>query len=354
MNDPGTMESRDWWLRIVALLGSSLLLLGIYFVLSPFLAPIAWGAVIASVTWPLYKKVRSLLWGRETLSTIVMLSGVIILMILPVTFLVLASADEATRVYTRARQFIEQGSFIDMDYPWLTAWIEWFREKTPFEEIDIRKHLLEWAGFVPDILIKTGQDLVSNIFKVFITLFILFFMYRDGERSFLFFKKILPISGAYGDRLISHVERVVKAVVYGIFSTAIAQGTLAGVGYWFLGFEAPILMGMISAVLALLPFGTVLLWLPAAIWLFVEGSLLKGIILLIWGAGVVGTIDNLFRPILVSYTGKISALLVFLGTIGGFMAFGMIGLFIGPILLSLGQVLLKEYVGEEGAEATVD
>ncbi len=354
MKDPGTIESKEWRFRIVTLLGFSLLLLGIYYILSPFLAPIAWGAVIASVTWPLYKRVRSLLGGRETLSTLAMLSGVIILMILPVTFLVLASADEANQLFIRAREFIEQGTFAEMDYPWLTAWIEWFREKVPFEGVDIRKRLLEWAGFLPDILIKTGQDLISNIFKIFITLFILFFMYRDGERLFLFFKKVLPVSRARGDRLISHVERVVKAVVYGIFSTAIVQGTLAGIGYWFLGFEAPILMGMISAVLALLPLGTVLLWLPAAIWLLVEGNLFKGIILLIWGAGVVGTIDNLFRPILVGYTGKISALLVFLGTIGGFMAFGMIGLFIGPILLSLGQVLVKEYVKEEEAEATAD
>ncbi len=346
MKESGHMASKEWWLRTVRILGGILLLIGGYLVLSPFLVPIAWSAVLASVTWPIYRRMRPLFRGHEALSALTMLSGVILLMVLPVILLVLASVDEANRVYLQVRQLIEQGPSTVRDYPWLVRGVEWLGEKIPWEGMELRTFLVEWAGFLPNLMVQVGQDLFQNFFKVVVTVFILFFMYRDGERFLLFSRRVLPVSRAFGERLISQVGYMVKSVVYGIFITAISQGFLAGLGFWGLGFEAPVLMGLATAVLALIPFGAVLIWVPAAIWLFIEGSFVKGIILAAWGAGVVSTIDNLLRPILISYTGSIPVLLVFLGSIGGFMAFGMIGLFMGPVILSVGLAIVEEYVKE--------
>lgn len=338
--------SGEGWARVAAAIAGIVFLFGLYRTLSPFLIPIAWTLVLAVLTWPVRRKISPLLGNNKTLLSFIMLTGVVLLVLLPATTLVLASKEESLKFYNAVKTTVKEGPAAVGDYPRLNQWMEKIGKTLPLTNVDFRNSLMEGVRSVTDYLIRLGQNVVENLFKLAVTLFILFFVYRDGDRILILLKKLLPVSGALGEDVINGIIQTVKAVLYGVVLTAVAQGLVAGAGFWILGFRSPILMGMATAVLAIVPYGSTLVWSLAALWLFYKGVIIKGLLVVALGT-VIGTMDNLLRPLLISSTGKISALVVFLGIVGGVMAFGMIGLFIGPVILSVGLVLAEEYTGEE-------
>ena len=137
-----------------------------------------------------------------------------------------------------------------------------------------------------------------------------------------------------------------QAVVYALILGAIAQGTVAGIGYFFAGVEAPVLMGAITVLVALIPFGAPLVWGSLALWMLVTGDLWHGIGLLLWGLLVVSWVDNLVRPMVISNATRMPFLLVVFGVLGGVLAFGLVGLFIGPVLLAVSLAIWREWLEE--------
>jgi predicted PurR-regulated permease PerM len=193
--------------------------------------------------------------------------------------------------------------------------------------------------------------LTSLGLNTFIAIFVLFFLLRDGKSMLRRAAVILPLRTGQASRLFSSVRETLHAIVYGTLAMAALQGTLTGVAFWFLGLASPVVWGLIATVLAVLPVvGTTLVWLPAATMLLVSGHWIKGMILVIWGLAVVHPVDNILRPYLIGTRVKLSPLYVFFAVIGGLKAFGAVGLFMGPLILSI-TVALFTFLREERRSA---
>jgi predicted PurR-regulated permease PerM len=187
-----------------------------------------------------------------------------------------------------------------------------------------------------------------NAAKFGLAVFALFFLYRHGDSVLAQFRGVA--TRWLGDAARGYIQAVgvtVRAVVFGIVLTALAQGLLAGLGYWVAGVAAPALWGVITALISLIPFVGPVVWIGLSLDLLAHGQTQAALGLFLWGALVVSWVDNLIRPLVISGPTRIPFLLVFLGVLGGLHAFGLIGLFLGPVLLAVSVAIWREWLGHK-------
>jgi predicted PurR-regulated permease PerM len=200
-------------------------------------------------------------------------------------------------------------------------------------------------------ILNRGKDLGKGFFQLILSVFISFFFYRDG--SFVVDKIKASVNRIAGDRT-QHLLRVVggtvQGVVYGVLGTALAQSILATIGFYVCKAPSPLLLGFLTFFFSLIPMGPPLIWLPASLWLITQGHTIAGTILALWGIGVVSTIDNFLKPYLISRGSSLPFVLVLLGVMGGVLAFGVIGVFLGPTILAVGYSLAMEWSEEAKPE----
>ena len=192
-----------------------------------------------------------------------------------------------------------------------------------------------------------------NLAKMGFAVFTLFFLYLHGED--LLRQVRTAAHGLLGARVDGYLEAIgatTRAVVYGIVLTAVAQGAVAGVGYAAVGFDAPLLLAALTVLIALIPFGTPLVWGSLSVWLLLTGATTEGLGLFLWGAGVVSWVDNLVRPMVISTATRIPFLLVMFGVLGGVATFGLIGLFLGPVVLAVALAVWREWLEEHAESGT--
>ncbi|GAB7524145.1 AI-2E family transporter [Paraburkholderia sp. 2C] len=340
---------------ILAFLLGGLVVLG-YVVLYPFLVPLAWGTIIAYVTWPAYRRLRALMRGRASASALLLTIIVAAALVLPLIWLTMLLRGEMVAAYEAVAGYLANGpprlpEFIAR-IPWLGRSLQELLNQVSADPTAFRAQLAEWArqwtGQIGQLIGSVGR----NATKLGFALLTLFFMYRDGESALNQLRGLLR--RFLGDRLDAYFASIggtIKAVVYGLVLTALVQGTLAGLGYWVAGMRAPVLLAALTALIALVPFGTPFVWGSIGIWLLVTGHTLAGVGLLLWGALVVSSVDNLIRPLVISSATRIPFLLVVFGVLGGLAAFGLIGLFIGPVILA---VLIAVWRGWLEQQAIVD
>jgi predicted PurR-regulated permease PerM len=193
-------------------------------------------------------------------------------------------------------------------------------------------------------LLKHSVTFGKGILQLALSVVIVYVFYRDGERvAARLSAGAQRIAGDVSHHLLSVAANTVRSVVYGIIGTALAQAILAAVGFLAAGVPSPFLLGLLTFLLALIPAGPPFVWVPATLWLFHAGRPGWGIFLAIWGVLVISGIDNVVRPYLISRGSKLPFIIVLLGAIGGVLAFGFIGLFLGPVLLAVGYALLREF-----------
>jgi predicted PurR-regulated permease PerM len=179
-----------------------------------------------------------------------------------------------------------------------------------------------------------------------LTLFLLFFFLSDGDAMLRRARKFIPLEEAYKERLVEHLSGITRAIVFGMSMTALMQGLVLGIGFSIAGLPSPVVFGVLGALVAMLPVGgTALVWVPAALWLFFDGRWGYGIFMVAWGA-MLSLLDSVLKPLLISGRASISALVVFIGVLGGIAAFGAIGIVAGPVILSLVLALIE--FAEEG------
>jgi predicted PurR-regulated permease PerM len=189
-----------------------------------------------------------------------------------------------------------------------------------------------------------GAALGLGIVQLTLSVLIAFFLYRDGDALAARLRGAVGrIAGERGQHLVGVAGSTMRGVVYGILGTAIAQGVVAGIGFWIAGVPAAPLLGLATFVLSPVPIGPPLVWFPAALWLFSHGSTGWGIFMLIWGVAVVSSVDNVIKPMIISRGSNLPFILVLLGVLGGVVAFGFIGVFLGPTLLAIGFALLQDW-----------
>jgi predicted PurR-regulated permease PerM len=210
---------------------------------------------------------------------------------------------------------------------------------------DGTQQLLSWGT---STMLRLSRNFLGNIVTLVyhqIIIFIAFyFLLRDGHVFLKYFKDIIPLISVERDEFMHRANVVLRAVVFGVVVTAGVQGILGAVGWWFVGLSSPLLAGALMALLAMIPFvGTPTVWIPGSFYLFLVGNAKDGVILILWGLCVVSTVDNFLRPYFISEKAKMSTLLIFFGAFGGLTAWGFIGLFVGPLILSLFVFSLDSY-----------
>jgi len=340
--------------RFVLVLFYGILLLAGYLafsIVAPFLAPLAWAAVFAMVLNPVQDRVE-LRAGRARAAAATTVLAFLIIVGPAITVLTILTT-EVTAVVQR----VQSGSLTVPAAPDVQQWYDGVRQKLLIPlPADPTATLVDAIRTVATYLAARAgtilQNVASFVFQLFVMLFGLFYFLRDGERIVGIIRRLLPFESARRDRMISQTHDLVVATVGSTFAVAITQGALTGLTLAFLGFQSPVLWGVMTAFTSLLPaVGSGLVWGPAAIYLFATGHVVKGIILVAVGVGVIGMADNVLRPLLLSGRTTMHGLLVFVSLLGGMAAFGFIGLVIGPVAIAALGTLLEAVLDERPIDA---
>jgi predicted PurR-regulated permease PerM len=319
-----------------------------FWVLSPFLAALAWAGILAYVTWPLHQGLSRRLSGRDNLAALVMTLGVAATLLLPLVWVLFTLVGDVAVASATIKQLSAQG------LPPLPAGVrgwpggEWIAAQYQRVQADpawVRAQIDALGLTDTHQLRAVASGIGRNVAKFGLAVFALFFLYRHGDNVLAQFRGVATRwLGEAARGYIQAVGITVRAVVFGIVLTALAQGVLAGLGYWVAGIAAPVLWGVITALVSLIPFVGPVVWGGLSLGLLAHGETQAALGLFLWGALVVSWVDNLIRPLVISGPTRIPFLLVFLGVLGGLNAFGLIGLFLGPVLLAVSVAIWREWL----------
>ncbi len=349
------LESAPWLRRLlVAALLAGLVVLA-FEVLKPFIVPVIWAVILAHVTWPLYRRLLALCKRRHAVASLAMTVGVTLAIVLPAIWLVALIRTEIVAAYgTFAAQLargVELPRFV-FELPWIGPWLEELLARIARDPGALNAELREWiqrsVGEIGGMVGGVGR----NIAKLCIAMLSLFFVYRDGQAFASQVVRVLERSlGARVHGYMQAISQTVRAVVYGLLAAAIAQGTIAGLGYWVAGIQAPVALGALTMLAALIPFMTPVVWVGASVWLVISGHTVAGTGLFLWGVLAISWIDNIVRPLVISNATRIPFLLVMFGVLGGVAAFGLVGLFVGPVILAVAMAVWREWLAERSGPA---
>jgi predicted PurR-regulated permease PerM len=345
------MDPKVFW-ALVAYTFALLFLYLLYQLLALFLTPLIWAAVIGIATFPFYEWLCRRFRGRDGAASAVMTLLVLLVFVLPMVGVVALLAGEASDTYRVLESAAQSGKVPGFDairvHPSVAHWVDRGESLLRSFNVDLGADLLPTAKQAVSSLLGYASGLLKNVFislfNLLLMLVILFFIYRDGRRLEEEFWSIIPLPGEDKETLKENLSRVLTAGVTGILGTCIVQGILGGIGFWIGGLPSPVLFGSLMAISALIPFvGTALFWIPGGIYLLLAGKTAKGIFLLAWGVLVVGSADNVIRPLIIGGKAELPFSLMALGAIGGLAAFGLMGVVIGPVIISLSLVLFGMY-----------
>lgn len=311
----------------------------------PYVTPVLFAAVVAIVFYPLHKYIRRVVHNK-TMCALCSTLITVLLTVVPLMFLLLAISNELTGLYhSLAARSAGAGGVV----PYLMQGSErlssWLTHRFSLPAIDLRTVLLGRLEAMSSYLLHFSANLVSNVFaltvNVLIALIVLFFLFRDGDRLVSKLMEFVPMDSDRSAELQTRVTSTVSTNFYGNFAVGALQGTLTGISFWALGIHSPVLWGIATAVASLIPFvGSAIVWAPAAIVLLFTGDMWKGVILLGLGVAVIGTIDNILRPLIVHKGVRLHPVLLFFSFLGGVRLFGVLGLFVGPVIVSVTAALL--------------
>ncbi|HEV8332047.1 MAG TPA: AI-2E family transporter [Steroidobacteraceae bacterium] len=344
------LPTAPWFRRVLV----AALILGIvlltFSVLQPFIVPLIWGGILAYVSWPLQQRLERVLRKRASLAALLTTLIVTLAIVVPLVWLILMVRVEAVEAYARVQAFLASKPSLPpalRELPWIGAWAEDMLRQLSADPAAIKEQFVMTLEQSSVEVSKLIGGVGRNAAKLFFAVLSMFFLLRDGPRLVREARAILE--GILGPRVHDYLDAIgatTQAVVYALILGAIAQGTVAGIGYFFAGVEAPVLMGALTVLIALIPFGAPFVWGTLALWMLVNGNVGHGIFLLVWGVLVVSWVDNLVRPMVISNATRMPFLLVVFGVLGGVLAFGLVGLFIGPVLLAVSLAIWREWLEE--------
>ena len=336
-------------LALIALIAAGCLL-----VIAPFVSSILWAAIICFATWPIHLRVERLCGRRRTLAAAIMTTLIVIVTVLPFVFSASALDQGIATVFTQVQIARAHGlpqppdwiGRIPMIGPHFQAY--WTELVTDSEKghafiTMILDHFRDWISLLG---VKFGLGMIHLCISVFIA----FFFYRDGDRLVERVAEVgKRVIGDYSQHLVNVVGGTIRGVVYGFLGTALVQALLATIGFEIARVPNALLLGLLTFFLALVPFGPPLVWIPATAWLAAHDRSGMAFFMGLWGLLGISGIDHVLRPYLISREARLSFVLSFLGALGGVVAFGFIGIFLGPTLLAVGFALLQEFLHSKGS-----
>lgn len=335
----------------------ALLALGCVLVLQPFLGAILFAAVLCMSTWPAYAWLRDRWGGRNALAALAIVLALVVALALPVALAAQSLIVHSPAVVEAVRGFFDNRSSLELpafirNLPLVGAWLTDYSAlllQSRDELIALARRLVDPAKAM---LVGLGGAVGEGLVQILLALFVAFFFYRDGDRvRRLLQEGMARLAGAdQGQALLVTAQGAVRGVVYGLLGTALAQAAVALVGFLIAGVPGAMLLAALTFILSLVPMGPVLIWGGAAAWLYSQDQTGWAIFMVIYGAAIISSVDNFIKPILMSRAGNLSMLLVVLGVFGGAIAFGFIGLFVGPALLAVGWTVTKQWLGDVASE----
>ena len=326
------------------------LAIGCAVVLLPFLSAILWGAILVYATWPLFAwlRARLRLGSRATAGLMVALTAVLI--VLPIAAAVPAGAEDANMLRHSVEVALAAG------LPGAPAWLH----EVPVIGATLAEYWNQWAadlsvmvaffspyfGMLAESGLKVLLGVAGGLAQFVIALLVAFFFWASGDQLKLYLDRIARrIAGDRAARLVRVTGATVRGTVYGILGTAFVQGVLTTIGLSVSGVPRPLLLGLIAGLLSVLPIGAPVVWIPAFLWLLTRGHSGWGIFLGLYGLFIISGSDNVIRPYFISRGAQLPFLLTILGVLGGALAFGLLGIFLGPVLLGVGYTLVAEFAG---------
>jgi predicted PurR-regulated permease PerM len=323
------------------------LAVGCVLVLKPFLTAILLAVILSVSTWRLFRRIEHWLGGRQALAALLMTLLTAGLLVLPLFALGSNLADDVVRLGAAVRAAVDQG----LPPPvWLgrlplvgqeaeRVWTQVTQQGAALGPTlaPYLQPLREWA-------LQQGASFLSGTLQVVLGIVLAFFLYRDGAyvESRVDWA-MTRLGGWRAQRVLQTAGMTIVSVVNGVLGTAFIQSILLGVSFWLAGVPGAIVLGAVGVVLSLGPMGLVMLWLPAALWLMSSGHTGWAVFVMVWNGLFVGSLDNILRPYLISRGVRMPMVLIFLGVLGGLLAFGIVGVFLGPVLLAVAHTLFQDW-----------
>jgi len=330
------MESKTVLFLLVALS------VALGWILLPFYGTVMWAAIIAMLFSPMYRWLLSRLKQRQTFAALLTLLIVLLIAILPIAVISASLAREVTLIYERIQSgelnpaLYFRGMFAALP-DWATSMLDRFG-LVDFDALQRRSSsaLTQASQFLATQALSIGQNTFEFVASLFITLYLAFFLMRDGEIVVSAIKRSIPLSSRRKQALIEKFTTVIRATVKGNLLVAAIQGALGGLAFWFLGVTGALLWAVLMAFLSLLPaVGAGLVWLPVAIYLIITGSVWQGVALTAYGVLVIGLLDNVLRPLLVGKDTRMPDCVVMITTLGGMAVLGINGFIVGPVIAAM-------------------
>ncbi len=321
-------------------------------VLKYFIVPVLWAAIIAYITWPLYHSVQKLCGPRPTLSATIMISMVVLVVGIPLTFAIFMLQHEGRNLFYELQRQVFSGhldvpQFI-RDLPIIGKEVTRTLKEINTDPNSIVQNVSGWFQSHLNYGRLVLSEISKNIFKLCFAVMSLFFFYRDGQTILNQVSKALEmVIGPRIHHYLDTISETTRAVVYGVGLTAIAQALLAGLSYFVAGVPNPMVLTIVTFIFALIPFGPPVAYSAVSLWLFSQGQTIEAIGVMVWGVCMVSTADNVIRPLVISGATQIPFLLIMFGVLGGLASFGMVGLFVGPVILAVLLAIWREWLHEQ-------
>jgi predicted PurR-regulated permease PerM len=323
----------------------------LYVMLQPVITIFLTSIILTYIFYPLYKKIRGKI-KRENLSVFLTLILTIVIFLMPFVFILSQIPNQTTQIYNFAQTNILGKGFFDFTCETSETL------KCKSVNFAVSSGFFDLEGMI-DIVLSKAMGIVKSIIvgipnmvvAIAVSLFISFFLFKDGQKMLRAVVEMMPMNKKYANRLVDQFGKVTFSVVYAHIIVALVQGALGGIAFYFVGIQSPIFWGIVMAVFALLPFvGSAIVWVPASILMLVNGIISnsyfiigKAIGLALFGILIISTVDNILRVKIAGGRGGVHPLTVLVGLIGGVNLFGLIGIFVGPIVLSLLLTFFKDF-----------
>ncbi|HEY2961084.1 MAG TPA: AI-2E family transporter [Pyrinomonadaceae bacterium] len=331
------------WLALLAATAIGLYLC--WLMLRPFIGVLEWAIVLVIVFYPVHRRLASRI-KRRGLSALLSCLLVVVIVVLPLTILIMAVAEEMAKVVPNLPAQLAQ--LLNTQTSVLGRVSEWIQTRFGVDTLRSEEFMIERLRRSSEFLLGYSVNLVGNIVsgvvKAFFVIFTMYYLFRDSEKIVSNLPAALPLEREQGEAIIKRTQEVVSASVYGVVSIAAIQGLLGGFAFWVLGIPSPILWAVLMGFVCMIPVaGSFLVWAPLSIYLMVNGHWTKAVLLIVWGALVISTIDNFLRPRLIRNQTKLHELFVFFSVLGGISVFGLLGIVLGPVVLAITLGLLQTF-----------
>jgi predicted PurR-regulated permease PerM len=326
-----------------------ILVLGCFIVLRPFLVATLMAAVVCISSWPVYEWLLRCFKGSRNWAATSMTIALVLVVILPLALVAYSLSDNVMSIYGFISNLVQRGPIeppawvITLPLIGTTVHDYWHMLASNHEEMAaLTDRILEPTK---EILIASGIMLGQGVAEMSLSTFVCFYFYRYGVDLMRHIDGVMAhVIGTQAKDITMIINKTVRSVMYGLLGTSLAQGIVATIGFAIAGVPAALLLGFATAVLALLPIGPPLLWGGAAIWLLFQGDIGWALFMLAWGVILISGVDNMVLPLLLSRGSNLPFIILLLGVFGGVMAFGFVGIFIGPTLLAVGLNLMEKWV----------